>query len=85
MPCLESCFISFSIFSCGRSVTSHGKKTHGPHVLANPASATIIFASFDLWMFHNGVDIFDLVINFLNETRVPMHVNVGLLEVNETI
>jgi hypothetical protein len=45
----------------------------------------VIFASFDLWMFHNGVDIFYLIINFLNETRVPMHVNVGLFEVNETI
>jgi hypothetical protein len=36
-------------------------------------------------MFHNGVDTFDLLINFLNDTWVPMHVNVGLFEVNETI
>ncbi len=36
-------------------------------------------------MFHNGVDTFDLVFNFLNDIWVPMHVNVGLFEVNETI
>jgi hypothetical protein len=85
MPCLESCLISFLDFSCGRNVTNHGQKNHGPHVLANPTFATLVFASFDLWMFHNGVDTFDLVINFLNDTWVPMHVNVGLVEVNETI
>jgi hypothetical protein len=85
MACLESCFICFLVFSCGRNVTSHGKKYCGPHVLANFAFATIIFASFDLWMFHNGVDTFDLVFNFLNDIWVPMHVNVRLFEVNETI
>jgi hypothetical protein len=85
MPCLELCFISFSFFSCGKSVTNQGQKNHGPHVLANLAFVTIIFASFDLWIFHNGVDIFYLVIIFLNDTWVPMHVNVGLFEVNETI
>jgi hypothetical protein len=55
------------------------KKNHGPHVLADNAFATIVFASFDLWMFHNGVDNFDLVINFLNDIWVPMRVNVGCL------
>jgi hypothetical protein len=85
MPCLESCFVCFLVFSCGRNVTNRGQKNYGPHVLANLASAIIIFASFDLWMFHNGVDTFDLVFNFLNDIWVPMHVNVGLFEVNETI
>jgi hypothetical protein len=85
MPCLEFCFISFLIFFCGKSVISHGQKNRGPHVWANLGSATIGFANFDLWMFYNGVDTFDLAINFLNDTQVPMHVNVGLFEMNETI
>jgi hypothetical protein len=85
MPCLESCFISFLVFFYGRNVTSHGKKKLWTTFLANLTSRTVIFVSFDLWMFHNGVDTFDLLINFLNDTWVPMHVNVGLFEVNETI
>jgi len=38
------------------------------HVLSNLAFAIVVFASFDLWMFHAGVDIFVLVINFLSDT-----------------
>jgi hypothetical protein len=30
------------------------------------------------------VDIFALVINFLNATWVPMHINMGLFEKNKT-
>jgi hypothetical protein len=37
------------------------------YVLPNLASTTIIFASFDLWMFRGGVDIFSMVINFMND------------------
>ncbi len=42
-----------------------------------------MFVSFDLWMSCRDVDIFILVINFLNDTWVPMHVNLGLFEMNE--
>jgi len=45
----------------------------------------IMFASFDLWMSRNDVDAFALVINFLNGTWVPMHITMGLFEMNETI
>jgi hypothetical protein len=38
-----------------------------------------------LWMSHDGVDTLILVINFLNDTWVPMHVTMGLFEMNETI
>jgi len=31
-----------------------------------------------------GVDIFILVIKFLSETCVPMHITMGLFEINET-
>ncbi len=59
------------------------KKTMDHHVLFNLASATIVFTNFDLWMFRGNVDIFALIINFLNVTWVPMHVTIKLFEVNE--
>jgi hypothetical protein len=55
------------------------------HVLLSLTSITIVFASFDLWMSCNDVDTFALVINFLNDTWVPMHITMGLFEMNETI
>jgi hypothetical protein len=61
------------------------KKTMDHHVLLNLAYATIVFTNFDLWMSRDNVDIFALIINFLNVTWVPMHVIVKLFEVNETI
>ncbi len=36
-------------------------------------------------MCHSGVDTHVLVINFLSDTWVPMHIIVGLFDVNETI
>jgi hypothetical protein len=56
------------------------KKTVDHYVLSNFASTTIMSSSFDLWMFHSNVDTFTLVINFLSDTWVPMHVTVGLFE-----
>jgi hypothetical protein len=44
-----------------------------------------MFVSFVLWMCHSGVDTLVLVINFLNDTWVPMHIIMGLFDVNETI
>jgi hypothetical protein len=61
------------------------KKTMDQHVLPNLASTIVIFTSFDLWMSCNNVDTFTLVIKFLNDICAPIHVVVGLFEVNETI
>jgi hypothetical protein len=35
------------------------------HVLPKLANATIVSASFDLWMFKGGIDMFVVVINSL--------------------
>jgi len=59
------------------------KKTMDQHVLPNLASTIIVSTSFDLWMPCNNMDIFALIINFLNDTWVPMHIIVGLFEVNK--
>ncbi len=58
------------------------KKTMDQHVLPNLASTIVMSTSFDLWMSCNNVNTFALVINFLNDTCAPMHVVVGLFEVN---
>jgi hypothetical protein len=54
-------------------------------VLLNPTYATVVSISFYLWMSYGGVDIFVLVIKFLHETEVPMHITMGLFKVNETV
>ncbi len=54
------------------------------HVLLN-LTIIIVFASFDLWMSRNDMDSLALVINFLNDTWIPMHITMGLFEMNETI
>ncbi len=59
------------------------KNTMDLHVFLNLAFAFTIFASFDLWMLKGDLDMFSLVINFLNESWNPMHVIAGLFEVNE--
>ncbi len=59
------------------------KKTMDQHVLPNLASTIVVSPSFDLWMSWNNMDIFTLVINFLNDTCVPMHIIVGLFEMNK--
>jgi len=60
------------------------KKTLDQHVLPHLKITTIVLASFDLWMSHGNFDTFALVIIFLNEAWVLMHVIVGLFEVHET-
>lgn len=52
--------------------------------MPNLKIAAIVSTSFDLWMFHGIVDTFVLVIIFLNEAWVLMHVIVGLFEVHVT-
>ncbi len=59
------------------------KKTMNQHVLLSLKSNVVMSTSFDLWMSHNVVNTFALVINFLSDTWVLMHVNMGLFEVNE--
>ncbi len=44
------------------------KNTMDHHVLLNLAFTTMVFSSFDVWMFCGGVDIFTLVINFPSDT-----------------
>jgi hypothetical protein len=53
-------------------------------VLPNLKIITIVSTNFDLLMFRGSVDTFALVIIFLNEAWVLMHVIVGLFEVHET-
>jgi hypothetical protein len=82
--CPRVVFPSQSSF-VGEMLLAMVKKTMDQHVLPNLASTIIMSASFDLWMSCNNVDTFILVINVLNDTCAPMHVIVGLFEVNEII
>lgn len=60
-------------------------KAMDQHVLSNLAYITIMLISFVLWMCCSGVDTLVLVINFLSDTWVPMHIVVGFFDVDETI
>ncbi len=53
------------------------------YVFSKLAFAFTIFAIFDLQMFKGDLDMFSLVINFLNESWNPMNATMGLFEVNE--
>jgi hypothetical protein len=57
-------FISFSVFTYGKSVASCGKKYHGSSHFVK--FATIVSVSFNLWMSHNNVDTFVPIIIILN-------------------
>jgi hypothetical protein len=59
------------------------KKTLDQHVLPNLKITTIVSANFDIWMSCGGVDTFALVIVYLIEAWVSMHVIVGLFEVHQ--
>jgi hypothetical protein len=60
------------------------QKTLDLHVFPNLSFVATIACSFDLWMCRGVVDTFTLVIIFLNESWNPIHVIVGLFEVDET-
>jgi hypothetical protein len=60
------------------------KNTLDQHILPNLKITGTVLTNFYLWMSRGGVDTFALVIIFLNEAWVPMHVIVGLFEVHET-
>jgi len=55
------------------------------HDLPKLANVTTIFASFDLWMFKGGIETFLLLLIISLKLGEPMHVIVGLFEVNKTI
>jgi hypothetical protein len=59
------------------------KKIMDQNVLPNLAFVIIIYSSFELWMFYANVNTFVLIIKFLNETWVCMHIAMGLFEMNE--
>ncbi len=77
-------YFLFDLFFVEEMLPTMVNKTMDHHVLPNLALAIMVSASFDLWMFRGGVDTFALVINFLNDNWVPMHIIVGLFEMNET-
>ncbi len=56
------------------------KKTLDLHLLLNLTSAAIVYASFDLWISKDGMDIFALVVIFKNESWIPMHVTRAYLK-----
>jgi hypothetical protein len=60
------------------------QKTLDLHVFPNLSYVAIVSCSFDLWLCRGVVDTFALVINLLNESWNPIHVIVGLFEIDET-
>jgi hypothetical protein len=40
--------------------------------------------NFDAWMFKGDMDTCALIINYLNNSCIPMHATIGLFEVHET-
>jgi len=44
------------------------KKIMDQHFVLNLVSTIVVSTSFDMWMFHDSVDTFSFVINFLNDT-----------------
>ncbi len=60
-------------------------KTMDSHVLPNIEFATIIFVSFDFYMFEDGVKMFILIIKYLDEAWSQKHDIVELFEMRKTI
>jgi TRAP-type mannitol/chloroaromatic compound transport system permease large subunit len=58
------------------------KKTMQLHVLLRFVEETTLLTSFDLWMSRGCMDTFALVINYLNESRIPQHFTIALFEVH---
>jgi hypothetical protein len=78
-------YFIFYFFCVEKVLPTMVKKTMDHHVLLNLVITTMVSGSFDVWMSYGGFDTFVLVINFLSDNWVPMHIIVGLFEVNETI
>jgi hypothetical protein len=50
------------------------------YALPTLVNYTIVNVIFDLWMNRTRIDIFSLVINFIDDVWVPRHVTIGLFE-----
>jgi hypothetical protein len=66
-------------------ITAMVKKTLDLHLLPNLAFAAIVYASFDLWISRDSIDIFALVIKILNESWTPMHVTMAYLRLMKQV
>jgi hypothetical protein len=74
----------FHFFLIEEMLLAMVKKTMDHDVLLNLTFATIVLLVLTYEMSHIDVDTFTLLINFLNDNWVPMHVIVKLFGVNET-
>jgi hypothetical protein len=61
------------------------KNTKKNFVSPSFASCNTCTMSFDLWMSRGGINIFILIVHFLNNKWKPCHVIVGFFETIETI
>ncbi len=75
--------LSFLVLSSGKNVAHNGEKDIGLTCFAKLENYNNNFNHFQFWMSRGRVDTFVIVINFLNEAWVPMHVTVGLFEVHK--
>lgn len=79
------CCVSFLLYFNGsmeEMIPAVVPKTTNLHMLPILASITTMFTSFDIWMSKGGVNTFTLVVNYLNEIWIPVHVTIGLFEVH---
>jgi hypothetical protein len=60
-------------------------KTMEHHILLTFIDATIVIATFDLWMSWRSFATFALVVNYINKKWEHCHVIVGIFEVHETL
>jgi hypothetical protein len=54
------------------------------HVFPTIAEYATTTVMFNLWMSKIGIDTFALVINFIDNDRVPCHVIIGMFETPNT-
>jgi len=59
-------------------------KTQEICVIPTLASYITYTCSFDLWMFHMSFDTFVIILSFINTSREPCHVTIGIFEVHNT-
>ncbi len=85
---MPMCCVSFLLYfngSTNKRIPAMVPKTTNLHMLPIFASTTTMFTSLDLWMSKGGVNTFTLVINYLNEIGILVHVTISLFEIHETI
>ncbi len=59
------------------------KKTKNKFIFKTLEACDIYTLSFELWM-SRGVDIFVLIVHFLNHNWEPGHVTIGLFKITKT-